>query len=330
MSSNLMNDPALPHGGAIHESGLPHNGMVETTPYNGMVETTTLRREPGQHIHRRISWAAIFGGVILVVAVQIVLSTLGAAIGLGTVGVNAGTTPDAGSLGLGAGIWWVVSSVIALAFGGYVSAWLAGIELRWDGILHGMVTWGIATLMMIHLLTSAVGGIVGTGFSAIGGIASAAGGGLKSVAQPLAQASGITPDVMQMQAQAYMQPAPADPATMSPQDAQKDVTTNLVTFAKGGPDAAAAKERIVTVMAAQQHITHDEAAKRFDDAQAKLKQAQDQAVQTAKNAADASAAAASTTAFAAFACLVLGMVAASIGGAVAVQRRVEMVTRTMR
>lgn len=318
MSSNLMNDPALPYGGTIHDSSMPRDGMIETT---------TLRREPGQHIHRRISWAAIFGGVILVVTLQIVLSTLGAAIGLGTVGVNAGTTPDAGTLGLGAGIWWVVSSVIALAFGGYVSAWLAGIELRWDGILHGMVTWGIATLLMIYVLTSAVGGVVGTGFSAIGGMASAAGSGLKDAAQPIAQASGITPDAMQVQAQAYMQPTPADPATMSPQDAQKDVATNLVTFAKGGPDAAAAKERIVTVMAAQQHITHDEAAKRFDDAQAKLKQARDQAMQTAKNAADASAAAASTTSFAAFGMLLLGGVAASVGGMLAVQRRTQVVRR---
>jgi hypothetical protein len=37
-------------------------------------------------------------------------------------------------------------------------------------------------------------------------------------------------------------------------------------------------------MAAQQHISHDEAAKKFDDAQAKLKRVRDQAVQSAKDA----------------------------------------------
>ena len=197
-------------------------------------------------------------------------------------------------------LWWVVSSIIALGFGGYAAAWLAGIEIKWDGVLHGLITWGIATLLTIYLLTSAVGSVIGGGFSAVGSAASAAGSGVKDAAQPLAQATGVSPDMLQQQAQAYLQPANPDPATLSPQDAQKQVVTNLATYAKGGPDAPAAKERVVTIMAAQQHISHDDAAKRFDDAQAKLQQARDQAVQTAKNAADASAAAASKTSFAAF------------------------------
>jgi hypothetical protein len=299
-------------------------------PGSTAVETTTTRVEGGHHTHRRISWAAIFGGVILIVAVQLLLSLLGAGIGLGTVNTNSGTTPDAGSFGMGAGIWWIISSIIALAFGGYVSAWLAGIEIRWDGVLHGLITWGIATLLTIYLLTSAVGGIIGGGFSALGSTVSAAGSSVKDAAQPLAQATGVSPDVLQQQAQAYLQPANPDPATMSPQDAQKEVATNLVTYAKGGPDAPAAKERVINIMAAQQHISHDDAAKRFDDARAKLQQTRDQAVQTAKNAADASAAAASKAAFAAFGNLLLGAIAAAIGGSLAVQRRLSVTQRVVR
>src|ERR1700712_2932016 len=89
---------------------------------------TTAGSVSGPYTNRRISWAAIFGGVILVVAVQLLLSLLGAGIGLGTVNTNSGTTPDAGSIGIGAGAWWVISSMVALAFGGYVAGWLAGIE----------------------------------------------------------------------------------------------------------------------------------------------------------------------------------------------------------
>ena len=44
----------------------------------------------GGHTHRRISWSAIFGGVVLVFAIQILLSLLGAGVGLGTVNVNVG------------------------------------------------------------------------------------------------------------------------------------------------------------------------------------------------------------------------------------------------
>ena len=292
----------------------------------GVLETTTTMVGGGSHTHRRISWAAIFGGVVLVVAVQLLLSMLGAGIGLGTVNVNAGSTPDASSFGIGAGVWWVVSSIIALGFGGYVAAWLAGIELRWDGLLHGLVTWGIATLLTIYLLSSAVGGIIGGGFSALGSVTSAAGSGIKNAAT----AAGVSPDMVQQQAQSYLKPANPDPATMTPQDAQKQVVTNLATYAKGGPDAPAAKQQVIAIMAAQQHISTDDAAKQFDTNEAKLKQDKDQAIRTAKNAADESAAAASKTAFAGFGDLLLGAIAAAIGGALAVQRRVQVSQRIVR
>ena len=298
------------------------SGAIYTDPVPrgiGTYDTTTLN--DGTHIHRRISWAAIFGGVILIVAIQILLSLLGAGIGFGTVDVKAGTTPDASNLGIGAGLWWIVSSLIALAFGGYVAAWLAGIESSWDGMLHGLIAWGIATLLTLYLLTSAVGGILGGGFSALGSVVSAAGSGITSAAKPLAQAAGVTPDVVQQQAQAYLQPVNPDPATMSPQDAQKAVATDLVTFAKGGPDAPAAKGKVIDIMAAQQKISHDQAAKQFDDAQAKLQQEKQQAIASAKAAADASAAAASKAAFGGFIIFLIGAVAAALGGSFAVQRR---------
>ncbi len=298
-------------------------------PRPPVVETTTMTVGGGSHIHRRISWSAIIGGVVLVVAVQLVLSLLGAGIGLDQVHTNAGTTPDASSLGIGAGAWWIISSIIALAFGGYAAAWLAGVELRWDGLLHGLITWGIATLVTVWLLSSAIGGVIGGGASALGGLASAAGSGLKDAAQPVAQAAGITPDMLQQQAQAYLKPANPDPATMSPQDAQKEVVTNLATYAKGGPDADAAKTRIVAIMAAQQHISTDQAAKQFDDAQARFQQQKAQAVQAAKNAADATASAASHTAFAAFADLLIGAIAAAVGGSLAVQRRLQVARRVV-
>ncbi len=309
---NIMSGPSY------REPALSGASSLETT--------TLLGGGGGAHIHRRISWGAIFGGVILVVVIQLLLSMLGAGIGLSTVNTNAGSTPDASSFGIGAGVWWLVSSIVALFLGGYVAAWLAGIEIRFDGVLHGLVAWGIATLFTIYLLSSAVGGVIGGGFSALGSLTSAAGSGISSAAKPLAQAAGVTPDMVNDQAQAYLQPTNPDPATMSPQDAQKAVAQDLVTYAKGGDGAPAAKEQVISIMAAQMKISHDDAAKKFDDAQAKLQQAKAKAVQTAKNAADASASAASTTSFAVFVDLLLGGIAAAIGGSLAVQRRMQAVT----
>jgi hypothetical protein len=292
------------------------------------VVSTMNRIEGDSHTHRRISWAAVAGGVVLVVVLQLLLSLLGAGVGLGTVNTNAGSTPMASTLGIGAGLWWVLSSCISIGVGGFVAAWFAGVEIRFDGVLHGLVTWGIATLLTFWLLSSAIGSVIGGGFSALGSVASATGSSVSDAAKPLAQAAGVSPDMIQQQAQAYLQPANPDPATMSPQDAQKAVATNLTTYAGGGPDAAAAKERIINIMAAQMKISHDDAAKKFDDAQAKLQQTRDKAVQTAKDAADASASAASKASFGAFLVVLLGGLAAAFGGSMAVQRRYLVSQRT--
>src|SRR5204863_10193710 len=153
-----------------------------------------------------------------------------------------------------------------------------GIEIRFDGVLHGLITWGIATLLTIYLLTSAIGGIIGGGFSVLGGIASAAGSGVKEAAKPIAQAAGVSPEMLQQQAQAYLQPTNPDPATMSPQDAQKELVRLLPDLAAGGDRANQAKQRILDIMAAQLKISPDDAAKRFDQAQAQFTQTKEQAI----------------------------------------------------
>ncbi len=152
---------------------------------------------------KRISWPAIFAGVVLVLAVEVLLNMLGVGVGLGLVGPHAGGTPRASSLGIGASIWWFVSTIIALIFGCYVAARLAGVSTRFDGALHGLVIWGLALLVTIYLVTSAIGGVIGGAFSAVGSTVSAAGKGLAAAAPEIASVTGIDPDIVQQQAQAY-------------------------------------------------------------------------------------------------------------------------------
>lgn len=275
----------------------------------------------GAHVHRRISWAALFGGVIMVIVVQLLLTTLGAGIGLSAIDVGNPDSPSASNFGIGAGVWWVVSTIVALFIGGYVSAWMAGVETRFDGILHGAIAWGISTLVTLWLISSAVGGIIGGGYYALKGAATAAGGGVKELAQPLAQSAGITPDAITQEAKQFLQPTPADPAAMSPEDATKEVSRNLVTYASGGADAPAARERVIDIMAAQLKIPREEAARRFDTTSQRVQKKTGQAVETAKSAANEGAEAISKASFAAFGNLLLGAIAAAIGGALAVQRR---------
>ncbi|MGI9114383.1 MAG: hypothetical protein DLM52_08340 [Chthoniobacterales bacterium] len=106
----------------------------------------------------RISWGAIFAGAIIALATQLVLTLIGMAIGLATVSPATGGTPSGTALGVGATVWLLLSSLISLFLGGYISARLGG---TFNGWLHGLTTWGVVTMLTIMLLTTAAGGLIG-------------------------------------------------------------------------------------------------------------------------------------------------------------------------
>ena len=108
----------------------------------------------------RVSWGALFAGVVVAMATQVLLGALGLAIGL-----TAANQPD--TFGVGAGIWWLLSGILALFLGGWTAARLANKPRRVDGGLHGFATWGLATILSAWMLTSAVGGILGGAWSAV-------------------------------------------------------------------------------------------------------------------------------------------------------------------
>lgn len=107
----------------------------------------------------RVSWGSIFAGAVLALAIQLVLTLIGVAIGLATLDPATGDSPSGASLGMGAGIWWCISSMISLFLGGYVAARLGG---TFNGWLHGLTTWGTVTMLTIVLLTTAAGTLVGS------------------------------------------------------------------------------------------------------------------------------------------------------------------------
>ncbi len=132
---------------------------------------------------RRISWGAVFAGVIIVLIVQLVLSLLGVGIGASTIDPSQrGGTPEASTFGIGAGLWWVICSLISVFAGAWVAGRLAGMPDRTDGMLHGLVAWGLAMLLLIYLLTTAVSSLVGGAFGVVGSAMQTAGQGAQAAA----------------------------------------------------------------------------------------------------------------------------------------------------
>jgi hypothetical protein len=270
---------------------------------------------------RRISWGAIFAGVVMVLAVQLLLSMLGIGIGLSMVSPAEGDTPSPGNLGIESAVWWGVSYLIALFLGGFVASRLAAMAVRLDGALHGLLTWAFTLLVTFYLLSTAVGNVIGGAFSAVGSTLSAAGQGLKNAAPQIAQVAGIPTNPMADRAKDLLNapPSNADLKAMSREQAEREIAANL-------PKLAAGRDRITAILSVQLNISPREANARLDQMQGQLQQTKEQATDQAKQAADKAATGLSRASLIAFAALLLGAGAAALGGRAGVRRR-EVVAR---
>ena len=136
---------------------------------------------------KRISWGAVFAGAVLALVIQLALTLLGLGIGLGTIDPLTEQDPMAG-IGIGAAIWWVISMLASLYLGASVASRLAGMPRPTDGLLHGLLTWSVVTLLTFYLLTTAVGRLIG-GVTGIAGRAlSGVGSGIAAVAPQAGEA----------------------------------------------------------------------------------------------------------------------------------------------
>jgi hypothetical protein len=130
----------------------------------------------------RLSWGAIFGGAVTALGLWILLYALGLAAGLTS--LDPANPNSARSSGIFTGIWALIAPLIALFVGGWVAGRGASVFSRGQGGTHGLVMWGLTTLIgtsMVAMVASAVvGGVVSVGKAAVsagsGAIGAVAGG----------------------------------------------------------------------------------------------------------------------------------------------------------
>jgi hypothetical protein len=283
---------------------------IRTTATRVVAPTTIVETGP----RARISWGAVLGGVAMALAVQILLMLLGVAIGAMTIDpMVTGGTPEASSLGIGAGIWWIVSYAIALAVAGYVAARLSGVRIRKDGVLHGGLVWAVALLISAYLISSALGSAMSRTFEAVSGVASQATEAVQQAAPQATQALP-TPDRIRQIVGDLLRPGDQAAASPDPQTRLFSALTNLAT---GQGDPRQAREEAVTIIAEQAQVPREVAQQRLDQIQGQLGQARE----TATRVADQAAQGVSTVGFGGFAALVVGLAAAMIGGGAGTRRR---------
>jgi hypothetical protein len=122
----------------------------------------------------RLSWGAIFGGTVAALSLWVLLYSLGLALGLSTV------DPDdpAGSFrssGIFTGIYGLIAPLIALFVGGLVAGRVSGVFEKGSDVIHGLLMWGMTTLLGTWLVMTVLGSLL-SGAASAGKAALAAGG----------------------------------------------------------------------------------------------------------------------------------------------------------
>ena len=285
-----------------------------------MATTSTIPTAPSAsavstvHLHQA-SWGAIFAGAVLALVAQVILNMVGVGIGLSSVGGPAADNPAASTLSMGAGLWFVGSGIVAALVGGFLAGRLSGKPVAATAGYHGLVSWAVSTLVVLYLLSSAVGGIVGGAFSGVtstlGGAGSLVGGTVQTAAQAAAPAlSKISNPIDGIENTVRQQAAGQDPQAL------RDAAASAVRALLSGDPAqkAQAENRAADALAKAQGIPADQAKAQIQDYEKQYDAAVADAKQKAKVAAEATRSAATQGAFYGALALILGALAGFLGG----------------
>lgn len=183
---------------------------------------------------RHVSWGAVLAGTVVAVMVMLLVNLLTLGFGLQSIDPATEAEPLAG-VGTGTIIGMIIANVLALFLGGWVAGRVAAETRAFEGALHGLLVWGLVTLVSIWLLSTAVGrlvsgvtGLVGQGLSLAGqGVAALAPQAAQAVEDALA-AQGVNLDTIRQEAgqvleqvtEGQAQPEQADEAAA---DAAQDI-----------------------------------------------------------------------------------------------------------
>jgi hypothetical protein len=111
--------------------------------------------------HDQVRWGPIVAGLVTALSTQLVLSALGVAIGMSSIGGSGAPRSEAGGVGMNIGIWSIISLLISLFVGGWITARTAGRMSRNAALLNGAILWASTLALSAWLLSSGVTGAFG-------------------------------------------------------------------------------------------------------------------------------------------------------------------------
>jgi hypothetical protein len=277
------------------------------------------------------SWGAILAGAVAAVSLSVVLLTLGAGLGFASVSPWSDRGLSASSFTVASTIWLIITQWLSAAAGGYLAGrlrqrWLATHthEVFFRDTAHGLVTWGVATLIVAALLTSSVTGILSGGARAVGGVATAGGQGMAAMGHAdMAGGHGaMGPDfgggaynLDKLLRRSVSSPTPdASSPRSRDDDARGEVMHIAADAARTGTVSDEDRKYLSTLAANKAGISEEEAQKRVDTYVQSLKDGVEKAKVAADEARKAAAKASLYTALALLIGAFIASVSAALGG----------------
>ena len=255
-----------------------------------------------------VDWAAIIGGATVALALGLLFTGFGAALGLTAVSADE-SEASSGLVGLIiSAVWIVLSMVAAYATGGYIAgrmrrrldaATADEVQVR-DG-MNGLIVWAVGTVLSAIVIGSTITGAI----SAAGSIAAT---GVQAAGAAVGGVAGaMVPDgdkVMDMATGALLRPTTVQPGVGDAAAVTADAAAILSGVVTTGEISDADRAYLVQLAAARTGLTPAEVDARVDDAVATAQAAREDAARVvaeaetmARNAAETARISAILTAF---------------------------------
>jgi hypothetical protein len=304
----------------MNEEMSMENASMSNQPYADGVP-------PRESAVSAVSWAAVFAGAVIAAALSLALFAGGTGLGFLSVSPWGDEGMSAPAVGIGVIAWMLFTQIVAYGIAGYVAGRLRtkwvdvhSDEIYFRDTAHGFLVWALSAVVSAVLLGASIAtlasGIAKTGASAAAGAGAAATATAAAAAGSgggASQASDYFTDVL---LRSDRPDAAGDRGS-----ARAEVGRIVAMSLARGDMAAADRDYVAKVVAAQTGIEPPVAQRRVEQAIEDAKKAADEARQKAKEAADAARKAAAAFALWGFASMLIGAFVASLAASWGGRRR---------
>lgn len=285
--------------------------MVESTL---AAPTEAAGAQHRSHSPSAISWAAIVAGAFVAVASSLILIALGSGIGFASISPWSNQGVSATTFTVTSIIWLIVTQWLSASLGGYIAGRL---RTRWIGThthevffrdtAHGLITWSVATVLVINILGGSLFAAAGAGAHAAAEVAASAAKG--------SLVDGISPAVS-YEIDRLLRTADASSAQPDP---RSQVTAILANAAVSAEMPVADRAYMTQLVAARTGMSQADAQQRVSQFAARIEELQVKA----KEAADAARQAAAQLSIYLALSLLIGAFIASVSAALGGRLRDE-------